>query len=143
MRRHLGIILIPMLLGSIAGCSSDDSPTAPAGPSRAVQTNPSFAADIQEIFDRRGCSGSSCHGSSQSAGLDLRAANSHGELVGIRATQSSLNRVERSDASKSYLILKLEGNQTTGNQMPPGGPVINATDLQNIKNWINQGALDN
>ena len=144
MIRQLGTAVLLGLAVAVAGCSTDDTPTSSGGnTSRTVKTDPSFANDIQEIFNRRGCSGSSCHGSAQSAGLDLRTGNAYGSLVGVTATQSSLKRVEAGDAAASYVVVKVEGNQTTGGQMPLGGQPLDATDLQNIKNWINQSAKNN
>ena len=144
MIRQLGAAVLLGLAVAVAGCSTDDTPTSSGGnTSRTVKADPSFANDIQEIFNRRGCSGSSCHGSAQSAGLDLRTGNAYGELVGVTATESGLKRVEAGDAAASYLVVKVEGTQTTGDQMPLGGQPLDATDLQNIKNWVNQGAKNN
>ena len=144
MNRHLSVALCVFWISVASGCSSDDSPTSPNGSgSQTTKPDPSFASDIQEIFDRRGCSSAGCHGAAQSEGLDLRASNSFGELVNADATQTAGKRVIPGDAAGSYLVVKLEGRQSTGGQMPLGGSPLNSTDLQNIKNWINQGAKNN
>lgn len=147
--RILGLICA---VAFAAACSSSDNPTDPGGgdggdggetPTRTVKASPSFASDIQEIFDRRGCSASSCHGSLRSAGLDLRAANSYANLVGVQASSEPIVRVIPNDADGSYLVIKLEGRQSVGDRMPALGGPLDAIDLANIKNWINTGAPNN
>lgn len=127
----------------LIGCASDDSPTNSGGTNRQIVANPSFATHIQEIFDRRGCSGTNCHGAALSAGMDLRAGASYANLVNVDATSESFKRVLPGNAQDSYIIIKLEGRQTVGSQMPLIGPALDSIDLQNIKNWINQGAMNN
>jgi len=126
-----------------ASCSTNDYPTSGAGATRTIKANPSFGTDIQEIFDRRGCSGASCHGVSQSAGMDLRSGNAYTNLVGAPSTESTLLRVAPGQVDSSYIIQKLEGTNTVGGRMPLGAAPLDVTDLQNIKNWIAQGALSN
>ena len=38
---------------------------------------------------------------------------------------------------------KLDGTQDCGSQMPLGGPIFSATDLDIVRDWIDEGALDN
>lgn len=131
---------------ALASCASDDTPTSSGnggGGGRTVKANPSYASDIQEIFDRRGCTGSSCHGSVPQAGLDLRTGNSYGALVNVNSTQElALKRVLPGDAAQSYLVDKLEGTGL-GGRMPQGGAPLDSIDMNNIINWINQGAANN
>lgn len=110
---------------------------------RVIKAAPSFANDIQEIFNRRGCTASSCHGSAQSAGLDLRSGSSYANLVGVDATSENEVRVLPGNADQSYLVIKLEGRQLVGARMPLVGAVLDNIDLTNIKNWINQNAVNN
>jgi hypothetical protein len=112
-------------------------------PSRVVKATPSFANDIQEIFDRKSCGSSACHGSSQQAGLDLRSGNSYNSLVNVTATQVNMNRVTPFDPVASYLLVKVEGRQTVGARMPLGSTVLDSIDIQNIRNWIGNGAEAN
>ena len=110
---------------------------------RVIKAAPSFANDIQEIFGRRGCTASSCHGSAQSAGLDLRSGSSYANLVGVDATSENEVRVLPGNADQSYLVIKLEGRQLVGARMPLSGTPLDNIDLTNIKNWINQNAVNN
>jgi hypothetical protein len=141
----------PHVLGALAltvlvGCSSD-STTNPNGPpgngGREIKASPSFAQDIQEIFNRIGCNSSSCHGATPAGGLDLRSGNSHAALVGVRSTnEPSQTRVIAGNAQGSYLVIKLEGRQQVGTQMPQGRGTLDNIDLTNIRNWIDQGAAN-
>lgn len=46
------------------------------------------------------------------------------------------------DATNSYVVIRLEGRQRIGLTMPFGSS-LDSIDLTNIKNWINNGALNN
>ncbi len=112
------------------------------GTTPTVKADPSFASDIQEIFNRNGCAASACHGSAQEAGLDLRQGNSYANLVSVASTQTGIHRVIPGNAAGSYIIMKVEGTASVGSKMPVGGN-LNSTDLTNLRNWINQGAKNN
>jgi hypothetical protein len=129
----------------VAGCSTDDSPTSPQGTGRTVKADPSFANDIQEIFNRNGCTAATCHGSATPPrGLDLRAANAYDSLVNKPATEDpSLFRVHPGQVDSSYLVVKLLGPGNGTLRMPAGGTPLDSIDMQNIRNWITQGAKDN
>jgi hypothetical protein len=140
----------------VAACGGSDSPTDPGGgdgdggggsvDTRTIKTNPSFATDVMEIFVRKNCTSSGCHGGG-SGGLTLTssAATSFGNLVGVTSGNSGEVYVIPNDAVKSYLVKKLEGTQGSGNgnRMPSGGSVLDNIDITNIKNWINTGAANN
>ncbi len=123
------------------GCSSKSNPDGGGGDT--VKPNPSFANDIQPIFSS-GCALSSCHNSaSAQAGLILAQGQAYANLVNVNSTQVPARmRVLPSDADNSYIVIKLEGRQTIGARMPLSGSITN-TQLQNIKNWINNGAQNN
>ena len=132
------------LMALLTACGG--TPTDEGGTTRVILANPSFATNIQEIFVRRGCTASNCHGSALSGGLGLATA-SYTNLVNVPAVAVNnpgigLNRVEPGDIAASYLWLKVSGT-SAGTRMPQGGPVLDATDLGNIMNWINTGAPDN
>jgi len=131
---------------AVGACSSDATDPAGngGGGGRTIKRDPSFAADIQEIFGRRRCSDAGCHGAAQTAGLDLRSGNARASLVNVNATTAPQRvRVIPGDAQNSYLVIKLEGRQTAGDRMPRGLPALDNTDLTNIRNWISQGAKAN
>ena len=140
----------------LAACGGGDSPTSPvdneggnnnggdggnSGP--VVKADPSFSSDIMEIIQRRGCSESSCHGSGQGGLTMTSTSGTYTNLVNVTSPNSGEVRVIPGNATDSYLVKKLEGRQSVGVRMPQGGSPLDATDLQNIKNWINQGAKNN
>jgi hypothetical protein len=143
----VAVVLLPFL----TACG--DSGTGPAdnpddggnngGDDRVIIADPSFATVIQEIFNRKGCASSSCHGSAQQAGLRLSSGISYSNLVNVVSTQSTALRVIPGNANGSYLVIKVEGRQTVGDRMPIGGAVLDNIDLTNLKNWINEGAKNN
>ena len=96
-----------------------------------------------EIFNRRGCTASSCHGG-DAAGVTLTTTTtSYNELVGVASSRSGEILVIPGNSAASYLVKKLEGTASVGAQMPFGAEPLDAVDLQNIKNWIDQGAKNN
>ena len=69
-----------VVTGCLWSCGSE-GPTSSSGSTTdtgSIQANPSFSTTIQEIFNRRSCTSSSCHGTAQMAGLDLRSGSSYG-----------------------------------------------------------------
>ena len=146
--KRVAFLALAMVLGlGLSACG--DSGTGPdgggggGGDTRVIVADPSFAGVIQEIFTRKGCTASSCHGSSQQEGLDLRAGSSYADLVNVASTQGAGFRVIPGNADGSYLVVKVEGRQTVGTRMPQTGSNLDNIDLTNLKNWINLGAKNN
>ena len=154
MKRYQWITIVVLSLAWTVGCGDSSSPTSSSNPvtttttvtttdTRTVKDNPSFANDIQEIFQRRGCTNAACHGTAASAGLNLQSGVSYSNLVNVMATSEPVVRVIAGNADGSYLVIKLEGRQTAGASMPLGGQPLDQTDITNIRNWITQGANNN
>ncbi len=142
------VLCSTLLLAGLAGCATDDTPTSSGGGAsggRVIKANPSFSADIQEIFDRRGCTNNSCHGNVAQGELDLRAGNSHAELWNVQSAHpaSPLVRVRPGHAlDSSYLVDRLDGTGP-GVRMPQAAVPLDSIDMQNIINWIHLGAANN
>jgi len=129
-----------------------NSPPAPPPPTTVPPPPPppgggSFGPNFSEIQSNvftPSCASSNCHaGGGASAGLNLEAANSYAELVGIASTQdSATQRVNAGSPINSYLIHKLENTAVTGAQMPPGGTPLPQTSIDIIRQWITDGAMD-
>ncbi len=98
----------------------------------------SFAGQIQPIFNANCIS---CHGTN--GGLTLTASVSYSQLYHVTASSSctSLHRVFPIDADNSVLYKKVSGT-TCGSRMPLGGSLLQ-TEINLIRDWINQGANDN
>ncbi len=149
--RALRLMCLAVGAGLVLGaCGDDGSPTTPPttnpppGNTRVVLANPSFQTNIQEIFDRRSCSSGGCHGTASAAGLTLTSGQAFGNLVNVASRQApAVDRVIPNDADASYLVVKIEGRQTVGQQMPVGGSPLDSIDVANIRNWINTGAANN
>jgi hypothetical protein len=108
-----------------------------------IKSDPSFSEDIQSIFTSS-CVFSGCHNTTAQAGLNLIHGQSYANLVNVDSAQDlSRKRVKPFDAPNSYLVIKIEGEQSTGQRMPLGGEALSSARIQNIKNWITTGAKNN
>lgn len=137
----VGMILIASAMVILYQCGGDSSTNTEPPP--AVKDDPSFASDIQTIFNTS-CISSGCHDTSASGGMVLLQGQSYSSLVNVASTQETgKTRVIPGDAANSYIVIKLEGRQTSGGRMPLGGSALNANSIQNIKNWIDRGAKNN
>jgi hypothetical protein len=144
MRRFCVLGFLTLFLLALGACGEEVTDPLPfLERVEVIQGDPSYARVIQEIFNRRGCAASACHGSTQKAGLDLRAGNSYTSLVGVPSTQVSAARVIPGNPVESYLMVKVEGRQSVGERMPKGWPPLDDIDLGNLRNWIAQGAKGN
>lgn len=102
----------------------------------------SFATDVQPIFDAN-CIG--CHSSTGSASwMDLTSGSAYDAIVDVPSNGSALDRVEPGSAADSYLYHKTADTQDTvggsGNPMPPSAGGLDATSLQTLGDWIDDGA---
>ena len=130
------------------GCADFESTTDPAfGLPDDVVATPSFAADIQPIFDRR-CSIGGCHSlATAQADLRLVASASYESLVGVPSRlRPQFDRVEPFDPSNSWLVRMIASDPALrlGHQrMPLSSVPLTPNQIQTIVNWIEQGAVRN
>lgn len=97
----------------------------------------SFSSDIEPIMQTR-CD--SCH----SLGQNGFNSSSYAAII---ASESPSNRyngpyVISGNANDSPLIDKLESNPQFGTRMPQGS-ALSGDDIEKIRSWINDGALNN
>ena len=129
-------------------CADFESTTDPAfGLPDDVVAAPSFAGDIQPIFDRR-CSIGGCHSlATAQAGLTLVAGASYESLVGVQSRlRPQYVRVAPGDPANSWLIRMIGSDPALrfGNQrMPLASAPLTANQIQTITNWIVAGAPRN
>ena len=98
-----------------------------------------------QIFDVN-CAISGCHGnSSPQLGLDLSSGQAFQSTVNVASLErQSLVRVAPGDPEGSYLLHKIRGDNTiSGSRMPLGRPALSAADIDLVRQWIEDGALDN
>jgi len=132
----------------LSACENNDvrlNDLAPAPlPGQAV----SLQTHVQPIFDNN-CAFAGCHaGGGAQLGMSLESAHIFTDVVGIASIEvPTLLRIEPGRSDRSYLVNKIEGTQAQagggGDQMPPGGPFLSAEEILRIRDWIDQGALDN
>ena len=135
------LLLITIVFVWIAGfaCQTSGKTTSSiAGPV-------SFARDIQPIFNDKCVS---CHNLNTFAGgLNLSEGVAYKSLVNAKSDQSTRYYVSPGSPDNSYLVNKLLGTQSNvgglGARMPLGGPVLPDSQITLIRQWINQGALNN
>lgn len=146
--------VVPLLSGSLltvravaAGSSTivigDNSATRLSVAITITVSNPiSFSVQVQPVFTTS-CVNAGCHPGG-GAPFPLQATVSYNNLVGVTATNGPCagdKRVVPFNADGSALIKRVEG--TCGLQMPLGGTPLPADQIQLIRSWINQGAVNN
>jgi len=107
------------------------------------------------------CAVSGCHAAPLFAPMSLEPDQAYGSLVGIAACEApQLLRVKPGDSTASYLVVKVEGRQSTvnscmicasdptsatacGAQMPPSPTPLSDVEIALIRTWIDQGAPNN
>jgi Bacterial Ig-like domain len=131
-----------------AGCSGGDGSSEGEPPQNPPPpSSPPFGANFSEIqaeLFTPTCAASGCHtGAAAPQGLRLDEANSYGLLVGVASMEvPSLLRVAPGDPDNSYLIHKLEGTASVGDQMPLDGTPLPQASIDVIRQWIIEGAVD-
>ncbi len=134
------LALAALALGALLldGCGEEDSG---AGPDEAAVPNPSFAYHVAPLLSSFTCTSSACHAAPDpAAGLNLVSVQP-AYLIG-QSADSGHDLVIPFDAESSYLVSTLEG-RGYGARMPYGLTPLPIHDIGTIRNWIDEGALDN
>jgi len=95
-------------------------------------TGVSFSQHVQPLFNQK-CYGSGCHGPSET--LDLTPPM----YASLMSYQPQL--VISGQGENSLLVQILDGRAVPA--MPPGGERLTDNQINGIKTWINEGALNN
>jgi len=122
-------LLFPLLL---AACSSDPVPPVDGGGDDGGDDGPtvSFALDIQPILTQDCII---CHGGAGGLSVDTYA--------GLMTGGTSGPVVVAGDPDQSLLIWRLDG--TVPPIMPRDAPPLTTPEIDRIKQWILEGALNN
>ena len=129
--------------GNGTGSQNNAPPAPPAPPPPPAAFNAVFS-EIQAAVFTPTCATSGCHaGAGAPQGLQLDEANSFALLVGVASSEvPAVQRVAPGDPDNSYLIQKLEGTATVGQQMPLNGTPLPQNEIDTIRQWITDGAID-
>ena len=140
-----GLVTAAALGTATVTASAGDLSASAAVVVQAPIQAPSFSQAVNEIFVRTGCTSGNCHGGNAgNLTLTSSSATSYANLVNVPSSaEPSWLRVAPNDSFNSYLVMKLEGRQSSGARMPIGGRALSATDLATIKSWIDAGAPNN
>ena len=144
LKRIRGLLSIGLLLVISAGCSDSGSPTdggGNGGGNGGTTDTVSFANDVRPILVAS-CAISACHGSAPiQGGLNMGSAT----WAQIRAASGNIGGtiVVAGNASSSTLYTKTTSSRPFGSQMPFGEAALSSAQQIAIRDWINQGALDN
>src|SRR5262245_42389723 len=123
-----------LALAACVGGSGGGSPPA------QVPLQPTLTSIQANIFTPT-CAVSGCHaGASPMLGLNLEAGKSATSLINVPSFYGGMDRVEPFDSDNSFLIKKLEGNQLFGDRMPLNANPLQGTQIQVIREWIDNGA---
>ena len=122
---------------ALAGCSGGSGAGLPPAPSEPV------LADVQSrIFTPR-CATSGCHVTGTAAfDMVLSAGLSAQNILGVPSGQNgNFLRVAPGDSADSYLYMKVTADARIGGDPMPnlGGP-LRQSDLDLLRDWIDQGA---
>jgi hypothetical protein len=134
--RSLLFLALPLFVAF--GCADRGDPVAPAGEGPNPEPTVSYQNDVQPIWNANCLS---CHGGN--GGLFLTASISRANLVGVVSFgYAPAIRVVPGEPDSSVLFQKLSGNSLFGQRMPAGG-ALSADDLETVRLWVEEGALDN
>jgi hypothetical protein len=127
-------ITFAILVLAAAGCKDmGTEPQTTLPPTPPPGATVSFAQNVIPIFNRYGCTG--CHGGTGNLVVgtvaQLLTGGDHGAAI------------VAGQADNSTLIKKLSAPPPFGSRMPQGGPYLPDSTITLLKNWINQGALNN
>ena len=101
----------------------------------------SIDTNVQALFTSD-CAG--CHSNpNASKGLELDSGNAWAATYNVSSTQSSGHlMVDPGNSDDSWLVIKLEGTQGSGNgsTMPKSSSSWSTADIQTVRDWIDDGA---
>lgn len=101
-----------------------------------IGVEPTFS-NVQMIFTQN-CG--NCHIGASENGVRL---DSYDNVINSVGDQYGTEVVQPGDADASPLIDKIEPDPQFGSRMPEDGPFLSSDRIDQIKEWINQGAENN
>ena len=142
--KNLFLISLISIILIILGCTNNTEDLVSAPDTGEENPDPieqiSYADRVQPIFNTT-CGGGGCH----TSGGNANGVNLSGYTQTMNSTGSSYGGkvVIAGNANASPIVDKIEPGPTHGNRMPLGGSPLSSTQIQTIRTWINEGALNN
>lgn len=133
--RLISIAVIITALPLILLSCRDDSSTEIVGPVEDI----SYSGDIQPIFNDS-CGGPGCHIGSSQSGVNL---GSYDQVMNSNGGQYGRAIVEPEQPDTSPLVDKIEPSPEFGERMPFKRSPLSDRQIQEIRVWIEEGAMDN
>lgn len=102
--------------------------------------------DIQATIFDLNCALSGCHaGANPQLGQDLSDGQAFANIVNVQSVERpDLMRVRPGDPENSYLLKKIRGDaDIVGARMPLGRSPLSQEQINLVRDWIMEGALDN
>ena len=96
-------------------------------------------SSIRDNVLQPSCGVSGCHGGSYFPNL---SGNSYNNIVNVTSS-AGIPYIKPGNASDSYLLRKLKGENIYGAKMPYGLPALSQGIIDSIETWINNGAQNN
>lgn len=125
----------------LAACAKDEGPLyvpRPVAPGEPVDTA-YFAAEVLPIITAHCWT---CH--PPMGDMDLSESLAYSSLVGVESSNHApALRVAPGDPDASVLWNKVNYTEVYGLGMPPDGTALSSEELATIRDWIEQGALNN
>lgn len=141
-RKNAVYMAIAAALGMlIVACEHKIPVDLPTNGGNGGSQNPTFSAIQNGIFARK-CALPACHIGSATSGLDLSPGRAYNNLVNVNSSYG-VPRVTPNDPGNSVLYQKVIGNRQFGARMPQGGSSLPASEINLIRDWINDGAPNN
>ena len=129
----LGVFCLLVGLGVLLGGCKDENPAGMASDVVFPVDNVSFSQHVQPLFNQA-CAFSGCHddGPHESDLCLTSYFNAVFRTTGV---------ITPGQPELSTLVFRIEG--TVGQRMPLNGPPLNQNQINGIRTWIVEGAMDN
>ncbi|KAA3612536.1 MAG: hypothetical protein D8M58_20445 [Calditrichaeota bacterium] len=137
--RALGTYLFTGMIIILSSCSTETGVEPEEKKVNPVKST--YSSISTQIFDQR-CS---CHHSGQTPGL--QSSTAYTNIIGVSNFANTMNYIEPGKPDSSYLFQKIiESGNISGSRMPRDGATtghLSQVELDSIRTWIENGALNN